>query len=159
MKYYLTFLLSFLVIAIMIASCGPSEEEKQRQEQARQDSLEQARKDSLAKVRQDSLAKARADSLAKAEEKPIGDVTFTEQGRFAIQVESWRSRIKAEQRAEMWKERGFDNASVIKDTHQNPGNVWFGVRLGRVESEESAEKVQQQLRQEYQTEASIIIIR
>lgn len=148
----------FILLATLLYSCGPSEEEQQQREQARQDSLEQVRQDSLEQVRrqrQDSLAQARQDSLKKAREnKPA--VSFTENGRFSLQVSSWRSEVKAQQRVNMWNERGYEgHAYVVQHGTQQTGDVWFRVRIGRIDTREEAEQLRQNLHDEYQTESWI----
>lgn len=161
MKNLISFTCLSLFLMVIIAGCGPSEEEQQQREQARQDSLEQARQDSVQRVqqqRQDSLKQVRADSMAKAEQEQtagVSGVTFTEEGSFSVQVASWRSQYKAEQQAKMWRERGFSNANVVQYGNEQAGNVWFRVRVGRVETREEAKQLVQQLQEEYQTKAWI----
>lgn len=146
-----------LIIALTLllaAGCGPSDEEQQQQqEQARQDSLEQVRQ-RMEQQRQDSLARARQDSMQQREERR-SSVTFSDSGAFTLQVESWRSRAKAQQRADMWKERGYDHAYIVQHGTAETGDVWYRVRLGRVNSREEARQLQQNLKQEYQVDAWI----
>lgn len=149
MKYLSVYAFILIGPVLLITACGPSEEEQQQQEQARQDSLEQVRQQRLEQQRQDSLAKVRADSMEQARKSPA-NVSFSENGRFAIQVESWRSRRKAQARAEKWKERGFDNAAVVQYGNEETGDVWFRVRLGRLDSRQAANQLQESLQEEYQ---------
>lgn len=142
---YRTSILLFLSVVLLFAGCGPSEEEQQRREQARQDSLEQLRRQ---QQQQDSLEQARSDSLQKTRRQPR--VSFSETGRFTIQVESWRSQVKARQRAEMWQERGYPHAYVVRHGPPSTGNIWYRVRLGQVDSREQARKLQQMLQEKYQ---------
>lgn len=154
MKYKHICTYSLLILVVVLSACGPSEEEKQQQEQARQDSLEQVRQQRLEQQRQDSLGKVQANS----QENKQQNVSFSENGSFAIQTGSWRSQAKARTQVKQWKERGFENASVIKHGNENTGDVWFRIRLGRLDSRQAAEKFQQTLRDEYQTESWISVI-
>lgn len=148
----------FILLAalLLLYSCGPSEEEQQRREQAHQDSLEQVRQDSLEQVpqqQQDSLA--RQDSV-KANEQQQTNISFSEDGRFALQVSSWRSEVKAQQEANRWNERGYQgHAYVVQHGNKQTGDVWFRVRIGRVDTREAAEQLRQNLLDEYQTESWI----
>ncbi len=150
----LTFI-SALLAVILLAGCGPSEEEQRQAEQARQDSIAQAQQDSMQQVRQqrrDSLAQARADSMEN-DAANLSNVTFSPSGSFSVQVEAWRSRNKAQERADQWKERGFNNASVVMYGKKETGNIWYRVRLGRVQSRQDAQRLQEQLNQEYQAQS------
>lgn len=150
---------SFLIILItlIIAGCGPSEEEQMQEEQARRDSLEQARQDSLQQIqqqRQDSLQQARMDS-SRQQQSNQAAFNFTENGQFSVQVASWRSRWKANEQVEMWKERGYEQAYLVEHGQQASGNVWYRVRVGRVDTRSEAQQIQETLRQEYNTESWI----
>lgn len=136
----------------MLYGCGPSEEERRRAEQARQDSLEQVRQQQLEQQRRDSIAQARKDSLAamkKEEEENQMNVTFDPDGAYAVQVEAWRSQRKAQSQVDKWVNRGFENAFVVKHGQAETGNIWFRVRLGRLSSQEAARTLQEQLKENY----------
>ena len=140
----------------LISACGPSDEEIRRREQARQDSLEQVRQQKLEQMRQDSIAQARADSIAatkaqqqKEQENSIESIEFDPNGVYAIQVESWRSEDKAQDRVSTWKKRGFSNAYVVKFGDEETGDVWFRIRLGRVNSQDMAQHLAKILMNKY----------
>ncbi|MGD8428195.1 MAG: SPOR domain-containing protein [Balneolaceae bacterium] len=158
MKRIVIFLvLSAFSISLMNA-CGPSEKEKQRREQARQDSLERVRQQRmLEQQRQDSIAQAQArqDSIqaAKERERERNRIEFDPDGAFAVQVESWRSRDKAQGQVQKWKDRGYENAYVVKFGNEDTGDVWFRVRLGRVATQEMAQKLRDKLEREYQAQS------
>lgn len=147
----------FLVIAAIMVGifngCGPSEEEKRRAEQARQDSLEQVRQQQLEQQRQDSIEQARRDSLAAVKENAAEqnqiDVTFDSDGAYSVQVEAWRSHAKAEGQVQKWVDRGFENAFVVQYGQEETGNIWFRVRLGRLSSREAAQELHEQIRDRY----------
>lgn len=152
MKQYITFLAILSLFIVLLSSCGPSEEEQRRAEQARQDSLEQVRQQQLEQQRQDSIAQARADSIAAAKEKEEQDqidVTFDSNGAYSVQVEAWRSRRKAESQVQKWVDRGFDDAFVVQYGQEETGDVWFRVRLGRLSSREAADNLREQIADQY----------
>ena len=146
------------IIALLIG-CGPSEEEQQEKEQARQDSLEQVRQEQrMEQQRQDSLAESRtADSTMDESDAsgPSSDVTFSDDGAFTLQAASWRSQQKAQAEVEEWKDRGFTDAFVVKNGDERTGDVWFRVRIGRVESRQDAMQLQQTLQDAYQVQTWI----
>lgn len=152
MKNILVYFLTATVIVFTATACGPSQEEQERREKARQDSLEQVRQE---QQRMDSIAaakkQARADSIAaaKKEEEEKASIKFDPNGPIAVQVEAWRSREKAQAQVSKWQERGFPNAYVVKHGNEDTGNIWFRVRLGRVASMDMAEKLGKQLQNEY----------
>jgi cell division septation protein DedD len=146
-------LLIAAITTAIVTGCGPSEEEKRRAEQARQDSLEKVRQQQLEQQRQDSIEQARKDSLAaaqkKAEEQNQMDVTFDSDGAYTVQVEAWRSRAKAEGQVQKWVDRGFEDAFVVRYGTEETGNIWFRVRLGRLGSREAANELQGQIQDKY----------
>lgn len=151
MRRIVIFLVTSIFAISLLNACGPSEEEKQRREQARQDSLEQIRQQRLAQQRQDSIEQARQDSIAAARkrERERNRITFVEDGTFAVQVEAWRSKDKAQGQVQKWVDRGYENAYVVKFGDEATGNIWFRVRLGRVPTKAMAKKLQEKLRSEY----------
>lgn len=138
-------------------ACGPSEEELEKRRQARQDSIEQARQDSIEEARQDSIEEARRqarqDSIEAAKRrKERNRIEFDPDGNFTVQVESWRSKEKAEAQIQKWKERGYENAYVVKYGTPETGNVWFRVRLGRLGSLKMAKKLGAKLQRKHNAE-------
>ncbi|HLR76727.1 MAG TPA: SPOR domain-containing protein [Balneolaceae bacterium] len=156
-----TILSCLLTIAVFTSACN-NEKEKQQQEreQARQDSLEQVRKQQqqLRQQRKDSLAAARADSIASENKEPAfnpEEAGMNKEGHYAVQVGAWRSKSKAQELAEDWKPRGFENAFVVQYGDNKTGNIWFRVRLGKFFTQEEAQKLQQWLHQKYETQSWI----
>lgn len=157
---------NFLVVLLvtgMVTACGGSDQQQTEQRQA-QMQKKQARQDSIAKAKADSIARAKADSLAKAKKKQeqqkqkekkekdkltLEDITFSSTGAFAVQVEAWRSREKAEEQVSKWKKRGFSNAYVVKHGNEDTGNIWFRVRLGKVTDESTAQQLSQLIQKKY----------
>ncbi len=155
MRQIAIFLISSFIAISLLNACGPSEEEIQQREQARQDSLERVRQQQLEQQRQDSIAQARQDSIEAAKKREIerNRIEFASEGAFAVQVESWRSEEKAQSQVQKWVERGYENAYVVKFGSEETGNIWFRVRLGRLATEEMAQKLQDKLQREYNAES------
>lgn len=146
MKRIVIFLITSAMVISMLQACGPSEEEIQQREQARQDSLEQVRQDSLEQVRQDSIEQARQDSIEAAKrERERNRIEYDSNGAFTVQAEAWRSEDKAEAQIQKWVDRGYENAYVVKMGNEDTGDIWFRVRLGRVATKDMAEKLQDKL--------------
>lgn len=159
MKQIGIFIITSALAISLLQACGPSEEEIQEREQARQDSLEQVRQQQLEQQRQDSIEQARQDSIEAAKkEEERNRIEYDEEGDYAVQVESWRSEEKAEQQVQKWVDRGYENAYVVKMGNEDTGDVWFRVRLGRVATEEMAEKLQDKLMQNHDEKSWISLL-
>lgn len=151
MKRIVIFLIiSFIAISLLNA-CGPSEEEKQRREQARQDSLEQVRQQKLEQQRQDSIEQARQDSIqaAKKRKRERNRIEFASDGAFSVQVEAWRSKGKAESQVQKWVDRGYENAYAVKHGNEDTGDIWFRVRLGHLATQDMAQKLKSKIQRKY----------
>lgn len=154
MKQWIIFIVISTISIMMMNACGPSEEELERQRQARLDSLREVqRQDSIEQARQDSLrrAQARADSLARVQAEKE-NIEYDPNGNIAVQVEAWRGVCKAEDRISTWTERGFDNAYVVKHGKSETGNIWFRIRLGRFSAPDEANQLANKLTDEYNTD-------
>jgi len=151
MKRIVTFLVVSTFAISLLNACGPSKKEQQRREQARQDSLERVHQQRLAQQRRDSIAQARQDSIqaAKERERERNRIEFDSNGSFSVQVESWRSEEKAQAQVQKWKDRGYENAYVVKYGNEDTGDVWFRVRLGRLATKQMAEKLRDKLQRQY----------
>jgi hypothetical protein len=160
MKFKFQYIGILLCISGLLFACGQSNKQKQQREQARQDSLQQARQDSLRQARQDSLARVRQEKQAKEKKrKKQNQISFSKNGRFSVQTAAWRSPVKAKQRAKLWKKRGFDHAYVAKSGVKKTGDIWFRVKLGRVDSLDTAKKLKQKVQKKYDTKVWIAPIR
>lgn len=157
MKRIVVFLITSAIAVSLLNACGPSEEEIEKREQARQDSLEKVRQQRLAQQRQDSIEQARQDSIeaAKKREKERNRIQFDSNGAFSVQVESWRSKGKAQAQVQKWVDRGYENAYVVKYGNEETGDVWFRVRLGRMATKDMAEKLESKLAEEYNAKSWI----
>lgn len=157
MKRLTIFIITSATLLTLMNGCGPSEEEQRRQEQARQDSLERVRQQQLEQQRLDSIAKARQDSIraARQAEEERQRIVFDENGRFAVQVEAWRSEEKAQTQIQKWQSRGYENAYVVKHGDEERGNIWFRIRLGRFATEEMAQRFQTMLQEDYNADSWI----
>lgn len=85
------------------------------------------------------------------------EIEYTEDGNFTLQVESWRSEQRAEQRANSWKERGFDHVYVVKHESEDPGEIWYRVRIGNFSNQDMAELVRVELAREHKAESWVTI--
>ncbi|MEL7833467.1 SPOR domain-containing protein [Fodinibius sp. Rm-B-1B1-1] len=160
MKRIVIFLITSAIAISMLQACGPSEEEIERREQARQDSLERVEQQRLEKQRQDSIEQARQDSIEAAKrERERNRIEYDSNGKFAVQVEAWRSEVKAEQQVQKWADRGYENAYVVKMGNEETGDVWFRVRLGRVATEAMAEKLQDKLMRNYNEKSWVSLLK
>lgn len=153
MKLWLTYISISIFTIFLLQACGPSEEELKQQEQARQDSLEQVRQAQLEEFRRDSLEMVRRDSIAKVMEEQR--ITYDEDGNFTVQVEAWRSEVKAEKKLLTWQERGFEKARVVVVGNEKTGNIWYRIRIGRFTTEEMAQKFQEKIRDDYDAKSWI----
>lgn len=122
----------------MALSCGPSEADLQREDQARRDSLAQA------------LAQREAGTDSTGVD-PVSDMTFSfnDSGRFVVQVGSWRSETKATSLSEIWKNRGYSQAYIESYGNESTGDVWFRVRLGRMASRAQADALVRQIQERH----------
>jgi len=143
---------SSIAMGVIVGCGGPSKKEKQRRKQERQDSLEQVRQQRLAQMRKDSIQQARKDSIAAAKKRKrkLNRIKFDSDGNFAVQVESWRSKDKADGQLQKWEDRGYENAYTVKMGNEATGNIWFRVRLGHMSSKEMAQKLKDKLQRKYQ---------
>ena len=151
MRTYLSYFLVLVLAVLTLQNCGPSAEEIAAREKAVADSL--------AKVRADSIAAAQAEAARiaaeqerlrqEAAERERRRIEFDENGPVAIQVESWRNEGKAQLKVQTWKDRGFENAYVVKFGSEVSGEIWFRVRLGRFADRAMAEKQAALLLEDY----------
>lgn len=159
MKRVVIFLITSAMAISMLQACGPSEEEIQQREQARQDSLEQVKQQRLEQQRQDSIEQARQDSIeAVKREQERNRIEYDNNGAFSVQVEAWRSKEKAEAQVQKWVDRGYENAYVVKMGNEETGDIWFRVRLGRVATKDMAKKLQDKLMQNHNEKSWISLL-
>lgn len=85
----------------------------------------------------------------------LQDVEFDAEGRYAVQVEAWRSEIKADQRVSFWKEEGFEQTRYVKHGNEETGDIWFRVQLGRFSNIEDAGSFQKVFVDKYDMETWI----
>lgn len=141
----------------VIQACGPSESELQEREQARLDSLERVR---VEQTRLDSIATVQRifeEERRAAAERQI--FNYTSDGSYTVQVGSWRSQTKANEMADEWKSRGFENAYTTQYGKEETGDIWFRVRLGRLATEEDAIRLQNVVTEDYDVQAWVSRLR
>lgn len=161
MKQIVTFLITSAIAISMLNACGPSEEEIQRREQARQDSLERVRQQRLMQQRQDSIRQARQDSIeaAKKRERERNQIKFDSDGAFSVQVEAWRSGEKAQAQVRKWVDRGYENAYVVETGNEDTGDIWYRIRLGHLASKEMAQKLQDKIMRDHNAQSWISMVK
>ncbi len=153
MKKYIIYTLCALLSLFVIQACGEAEEEPVTQEPIEQEDHEAMIQEELERMRQDSIEQARKDSIAAAEEKRRFE--FTDDGRYVVQIESWRSEEKAENQAQKWIDRGYDKAFVVEYRSEETGDIWYRVRIGQFENREMAERFKTVLAEDYDTDSWI----
>lgn len=141
-------LAALVVSAFALSQCGDDSVDTARlQEQAKRDSLERVQAE-----RQAALATEAAPVVEPPEPIAPFDLTtvgYDSTGRFAVQVGSWRSRAKADSLVSVWSGRGFDRAFVEEYGNRETGDVWFRVRLGRMDARTQADGLAQHVRNRY----------
>lgn len=136
--------LLFVGSILLMSACGTSEEDLQKQSQARRDSLAQA----LAQ-RDASADSSGTDSRPQASGASDRTFAFDESGHFVVQVGSWRSETKASELVDVWKQRGYASAYMESFGNESTGDVWFRVRLGKMASRTEADALVNQLKQRH----------
>jgi len=158
MKKIIIYTLCGLLGLFVFQACGDSpEEETVTQQPIEQEDYEAMYQEELEQMRRDSIEKARADSIAAAEEKRRFE--FTDDGRYVVQIESWRSDTKAENQAQKWRDRGYEKAFVVEHGDEKIGDVWYRVRIGQFETRDMAERFKTVLADDYGTNSWISDLR
>lgn len=150
--------LVLVCISISFIACGKSDEDLRKEEQARRDSLENARALRQAEITSEVEGEAKSGNGA-ASNLDISTLRFTETGNSTVQVGAWRSETKAEALVDVWKKRGFGQAYMESTGNAATGDVWFRVRLGRMESKSSADALANHVKQKYGVNAWVDIKR
>lgn len=154
MKTAIIYIFTLTLSLLMLQACGQEDAEIEPDQQAVQDSLEQAYEAEIEQMRQDSIARAEADSIEAEEEErreQANQIEYDEDGDFVVQIEAWRSEVKAQQQAEEWKERGYDQSFVVTYGDEDTGDVWYRVRIGQFDTREMAERLSSKLEEEHDT--------
>ena len=145
-RTFLIFTIAALTSLTFLTQCGPSEQEKREMEQARQDSIEAAQADSIAQAerqakmeRQQELERQRKEEQER-KEREARRIEYDENGNFTVQTEAWRSLDQAQKKLTVWKERGAEQAFIVKHGNEATGDIWFRVRLGKYATQQMAEK-------------------
>lgn len=86
------------------------------------------------------------------------DVEFKAEGKFALQVESWRNELIAQKRADHWRTKGYTNSNVVQYGNEETGDIWFRVQIGRVDNFEKASELRRWLMEEEQQPSWIVEI-
>ena len=89
----------------------------------------------------------------------MSDVTYDDNGRFAVQVEAWRSEVKAEQRVSFWKKEGVDHCIFVQEGNEESGDIWYRVLLGRFANMENAREFKRAFAEMYKVDTWITTTR
>lgn len=107
---------------------------------------------------------AASESASAAASGPEGpstqkpDVEFKAEGKFALQVESWRNELIAQKRADHWRTKGYTNSNVVQYGNEETGDIWFRVQIGRVDDFDTASELRRWLMEEEQQPSWIVEI-
>lgn len=155
MKISLIYISTVIIALMFLHGCGPSDEELREQERARQqsvqDSLQLVYEAQMQEMRQDSIEQARLAEVVVADART--QIEYVADGPYTLQIESWRTKEKADSRAQSWKDRGFENTYVLEFGSEDTGNLWYRVRIGRFASSDHANNLKEQLSEEYEIES------
>lgn len=168
-------IISIFLCLLFLLSCNKKSGQQAQQQQAMQDQArQQAIQDSIAVVqakREAQLAAQReqermsgqngdtttSTANAAANSKPINSGlnqeipsdTFTPSGDYALQVSAWRSQWKAQEELKKWRERGYDQAYLMKAGNEETGNIWYRVRLGHLQTQSDGKQVGREISNKY----------
>lgn len=153
MKSALIYITTLLLSIALLQACAPEEPEVEQSQEAIEDSLEQVYEAEIEQMRQDSIDQAREDSLAALREQDTQEtqIEYSDSGNYVVQIEAWRSQLKAQQQAEQWINRGYEQAYLVSYGDEDTGDVWYRVRIGQFETREMAERLQDKVEEDYGT--------
>jgi cell division protein FtsN len=154
-----TIALLFLGIFI-VSACGPSQEEINKKNKIREDSLANVR-EMIMKKDAEERAALEAMQIAKSQEvvevvnpkKAVEMYKFGTKGSLCVQVESGRTTEFVEKGLAKWKSRGFTNAYVAISHGTQSNDTWYRIRLGRFTDKEKAAKAAKAVSSEFNVKA------
>ena len=133
MRRCLLVLLPVAVAAVM--GCGSGEEKSSATQTPATKVTAQPETTATAAVAPDTLTRSQP---VRRPSPPPPTVQIDDQGRFTVQVSSWRTRGKAEAQAGILRQTGYD-AYVQKAVLDN-GETWYRVRVGAFATIEEAQR-------------------
>jgi hypothetical protein len=157
-------LISVTIATLFILSACNNQSEKDvaLEAQLRQDSIRQAKQEAQLKARADSLAIVMAEEQRRQEEQArremeekLAKPTHNPNGSITIQAEAWRSEEYAKKRLGFWKSEGFDAAYVVQTGNENTGDIWYRIRLLKVNNEQLTSTMAN-LKNKYPTEFWVV---
>lgn len=93
-----------------------------------------------------------ADEFAdEAEREGPVDIAYDEDGRYTIQLFSWKTKEFAELRLKEWQEKGYESAFLTETRHED--TTMFRLRVGRFASLNHAEQKLEELNRTYELNA------
>lgn len=133
-----SFFILMLVVMYLLA-CGKKNNEEKSQTNVQ--SMQQTHIGEI-EAKQDTTKQA----MSEQQSRPKLEVTKTEDGKYTIQVSSWRTRAAAEKDAQRFRNAGFD-VYIQKAYLPNRGGTWYRVRVGRFMTLEEGRQFAQQLQE------------
>jgi len=83
------------------------------------------------------------------------DFAFSDDGIYAIQVRSEQNFTLAKKLKEEWIEKGFVDTYLQEFEDAESGETWYRIRLGNINTFQEAERIQQAILEQYETEVWI----
>lgn len=135
-------LAAFLALATILAGCGdkptPAPPAPLQQEQP---SMAQPVAAEVSAAPAEAAPVVPAAPTAAASDPP---------GSYTVQVAAWATREEAEQLAQFYRQRGFEDVRMENADLQS--GRWYRVRIGRYDSYQSARETADQLKEKYHSE-------
>jgi len=121
----------------LMYACGPSQEEINKKNKMREDSLANAR-EMIMKKDAEERAVAEAMQMAQSQEvieaakveqtkKAVEMYNFGTKGSLCVQVESGKTTAFVEKALKKWKSRGFSNAYIAIVAGTQTNDTWYRV--------------------------------
>lgn len=129
-----------LLVSFMLLSCGGEETEQTQTEQPPEPATTQ-----ITTAETEEMQGRAEEDTVEEEPEPI-QVVETEEGRFTVQVSSWRTRQAAERDAQRFRNHGYD-AYVQEAYLADRGETWYRVRIGRFTTKEEGHQLANDLTQ------------
>lgn len=117
-----------LLLTILVYACGDKENEKV------EENLEPVFQADTAEILTEPDTSLLAEEQQRIQQEPI-HVVESEDGKFTVQVSSWRTRRSAERDAQRFINRGYD-AYIQRVYLADRNETWFRVRIGRFKSKQ-----------------------
>ncbi|HKI45237.1 MAG TPA: SPOR domain-containing protein [Balneolales bacterium] len=133
------------------------------QQQVVQDSIARARANDMAQFalqkEREKMSKQKADTTTSDTTPKTPNISavssdsvansFASSGNYTVQVGSWRYQKIAKKELKTWKGRGYRDAYIATYSKKSTGDVWYRVRLGRIQTYKAAEQAGKKIAQKF----------